>query len=111
MIVCLNLFEFVVTSQAAYNPGIDVSCLWSTTRQPSVSFSRPRESTGVVFGIVQTATNIQSALRVFQLFKIISSTNIDPVISSTSSFKTNSILSFSLAFSIQESSALKVSLL
>ena len=38
IIVCLNLFELVVTSPAAYNHSKLVSCLASTTKQPSSSF-------------------------------------------------------------------------
>jgi hypothetical protein len=106
------LFEFVVTSQAAYKPLIEVSCLASTTKQPSSSFSGFIESTTHTFGIVPTATNIPSAFNSFPDFKVTHVIpKVSPVISSTSSFNTNSILSLFLACSTQESSALKVSFL
>jgi len=112
MIVCLNLFEFVVTSQAANNHVTDVSCLESTTKHHSSSFFRSKLSTTLVFGIVQIATNIQSAFRVFHDLRV---THVihkaSHVISATSSFKTSSIFSFSFIFSTQESSALNSSLL
>jgi len=106
------LFELVVTSQAAYNHETDVSCLLSTTKHHSLSFSKSNPSTIFVFGRVPIATNIQSALISFHDFnftQVIQSTS--HTISSTSSFKTSSIFSLALAFSTQESSALKVSLL
>jgi hypothetical protein len=106
------LLEFVVTSQAAYSHLTEVSCLEFTTKHHSLSFSGLSQSTTSTFGIVPTATKIQSALRVFPDFKVAQVIHItSQVISSTSSFNTNSIFSFSLALSIQESSALNVSLL
>jgi hypothetical protein len=107
----LNLSEFVVISQAAYNHLIDVSCFELTIKHPSSSFFRLKLSTIFVFGVVHTATKIQSALRVFHDFRITSFINIFQVISSTSSFNTSSIFSVSFTLSTQESSALKVSLL
>jgi hypothetical protein len=106
------LFELVVTSPAAYNHSTLVSCLALTTKQPSSSFSKFKFSTKSTFGIVQTATKIQSAFKVFPDFKITPVIHkASPVISSTSSFVTNSIFSLALAFSTQIFSALKVSLL
>jgi hypothetical protein len=106
------LFEFVVTSQAAYNHLTEVSCLESTTKHQSLSFSRFKRLTTFVFGVVQIATNIHSA---FSSFPDLSLTQVIPrafqTISSTDSFNTSSIFSFSFNFSTQESSALKVSLL
>jgi hypothetical protein len=108
----LNLFEFVDTSQAAYTHLIDVSCLLSTIRHHSLSLSIFILSTILVFGIVQTAINIQVAFNLFPDFRL---THVihsaSHTISSTSSFKTNSILSFCFIFSTQISSALNVSLL
>jgi len=106
------LFEFVVTSQAAYKPETEVSCLLSTTKHNSSSFSKSKPSTIEVFGSEPIATNIQLASRVFpdlSFTQVIQSTS--QVISPTSSFRTNSIFPFAFTFSTQESSALKVSLL
>jgi hypothetical protein len=112
IIVCLNLFEFVVTSHAAYNHLIDVSCLLSTTKHHSLSFSGFSLFTTHTFGIDHTATNIQSAFNCFHDLRV---THVihkaSHVISSTSSFRTSSIFSVAFILSIQESSALKVSLL
>jgi len=102
----------VVTSQAAYKPEIEVSCLLSTTKHHSLSFSKSNQSIISVFGKVPIATNIQLASIVFpdlSFTQVIQSRS--QVISSTSSFRTNSIFSFAFTFSTQESSALKVSLL
>jgi hypothetical protein len=88
-----------------------VSCLESTIKHHSLSFLGFSESIIFVFGSVHTATKIQVAFIVFQLFSFISSTNIVPVIFSTSSFKTSSIFLVSFILSIHISSALKVSLL
>jgi hypothetical protein len=106
------LFEFVVTSPAAYRPLTEVSCLASTTKQPSESFSTLSKSTTHTFGIVPTATNIQSAFNCFPDLRVAHVIHkASQVISSTSSFNTNSIFSLFLACSTQEFSALKVSLL
>jgi hypothetical protein len=106
------LFEFVVTSHAAYSPETEVSCLLSTTKQPSSSFSKSKSLTIDVFGSVHTATKIQSAFNCFHDLRV---TQVIPkasqVISAISSFRTSSIFSLDFAFSTQESSALKVSLL
>jgi hypothetical protein len=108
----LNLLEFVVTSPAAYNHFIEVCCLESTIKHHSESFSTSSESITPVFGIVQTATNIQSAFNCFPDFNLTQVIhNASQTISSTSSFKTNSIFSLFFACSIQEFSALKVSFL
>jgi hypothetical protein len=112
IIVCLNLFEFVETSQAAYNHETDVSCLLSTIKHHSLSFSGFISSTNFVFGSLHIATKIQSALISFHDFKLTHVIhNASQTISSTSSFKISSILSLFFTFSTQESSALKVSLL
>jgi hypothetical protein len=65
-----------------------------------------------VLGKVHTATNRPSAFNSFHDLRV---TQVIPkasqVISSTSSFKTNSIFSLDFIFSTQEFSALKVSFL
>jgi hypothetical protein len=110
IIVCLNLLEFVVTSQAAYNQSIEVFCLLSTIRHHSLSFSGFRFSTSFVSGSDQIATNIPSAFRDFHDLSLTSSINIVPDTSSTSSFNTSSIFSLDFICHIHMSSALKVSL-
>jgi hypothetical protein len=83
-----------------------------TIKHHSSSFFKSNLSIIAVFGKVQIATNIQSALSSFPDFNLTHVIHIiSQIISSTSSFKTSSIFSFALAFSTQESSALKVSLL
>jgi len=106
------LFELVVTSPAAYNPSKLVSCLVSTTKHHSSSFFKSNSETKSTLGNVPTATKIQSAFKVFPDFKVTQVIHkASPVISSTSSFVTNSILELALALSIQIFSALKVPLL
>ncbi|MDP2396176.1 MAG: hypothetical protein Q8M44_04845, partial [bacterium] len=71
---------------------IDVSCLLSTIRHHSSSFSGLKWSTNHIFGIFHIATNIQSAfisLPDFSFTPVIH--NASHTISSTSSFSTNSI--------------------
>jgi hypothetical protein len=106
------LFEFVVTSPAAYNHSKLVSCLASTTKQPSSSFFKSNSETKFTLGNVPTATKIQSAFKIFPDFRVTPVIHkASPVISSTSSLVTNSIFGLAFALSIQIFSALKVSLL
>jgi hypothetical protein len=111
IIVCLNLLEFVVISQAAYIHLIDVSCLLFTSKNHSPSFFGFSLSINMVFGWFPIAINIQFASIILLDFNIIFSRNIFHSIFSTSSFVTSSILFFAFTLSTRTFSALKTSLL
>jgi hypothetical protein len=84
----------------------------STIKHHSSSFCGFKPSTKDVFGEVQTATNIQSDLTSFQDFSLTQVIqSLSQTISSTSSFKINSIFSLFFACSIQVFSALNSFLL
>jgi hypothetical protein len=110
--LCLTLFEFVVISPAANNHLILVSCLLSTTRHHSLSFSGFKFSTNLVFGTLQMAIKIQSSSRLFPDFSFThfthkTSQNISFI---SSEGRICKFFAFFISF-IQETSALKLSFL